>query len=179
MLYDYVVMNEPILLKDDQYPFTYTDHVREIARAIVTDGKGNYAVHFLKRDDMFGHFDYYETPGGGVDKGETPEQAVVRECREELGYAVEVVAFLGEVDDFYNLIHRNNHNHFFLCERKGPFLGTHFVSAGDNIIKKTLWLPIEQILGLYAKAPQNGVPLLVERRECHIWERALHKSEGK
>jgi 8-oxo-dGTP diphosphatase len=166
-------------LADDQYPFTYCDHVREISRAIVTDGKGNFAVHNVKRKDMFGSFDYYETPGGGIDKGETAEQAVVRECREELGYKVKVLAELGEVDDFYNLIHRNNHNHFFLCEREGAFLGTKFVSAGDQFIKKTLWLPINDVLALYEKAPQTGVPLLVERRETPIWRLALQLTSGK
>jgi 8-oxo-dGTP diphosphatase len=35
-------------------------------------------------------------PGGGVEPGETPEQAAVREVREETGYDVELVCLLGE-----------------------------------------------------------------------------------
>jgi ADP-ribose pyrophosphatase YjhB (NUDIX family) len=35
-------------------------------------------------------------PGGGVEPDETPEQAAVREAREETGYEVELVRLLGE-----------------------------------------------------------------------------------
>ena len=35
-------------------------------------------------------------PGGGVEPGETPEDAAVREVREETGYDVELVRLLGE-----------------------------------------------------------------------------------
>lgn len=35
-------------------------------------------------------------PGGGVEHAETPEQAAVREVREETGYDVELVRLLGE-----------------------------------------------------------------------------------
>jgi 8-oxo-dGTP diphosphatase len=35
-------------------------------------------------------------PGGGVEPGETPEEAAVREVREETGYDVELLRLLGE-----------------------------------------------------------------------------------
>jgi hypothetical protein len=54
---------------DDQYPNPGIDHVRLVSRAIVVTEEGLAAVHHLIRDDVFGKFDYYETPGGGVDNG--------------------------------------------------------------------------------------------------------------
>src|SRR4026207_1144316 len=41
--------------------------------------------------------EYFVFPGGGVDPGETPEQAAVREAREELGIEVAIQRKLVEI----------------------------------------------------------------------------------
>ncbi len=48
-------------------------------------------VLFCHRRDC----DFWNLPGGGVESGEAPWQAVVREVREEVGLEVEVVRLAG------------------------------------------------------------------------------------
>ena len=98
-------------LEDGEWPFTYTDHDRQIVRAIVFDDEGWFYFVRAHRDDDFGKATLIETSGGGVEKGEDLLSAVRRELGEELGAQVEVLCKLGVVSDYYNLIHRHNVNH--------------------------------------------------------------------
>ena len=57
-------------------------------------------------------------PKGGMEAGETPEQAAAREVREETGIVAKVVAPLGDVRYAYRRGGRRVRKtvHFFLCE---------------------------------------------------------------
>lgn len=158
---------------DDQYPVKGNKHSREIARALLYDENGNFALHHLIRDDGFGKFDYYETPGGGIDEGETPEEAVVREILEETGYKSEVVEELAFVKDYYNLINRENLQHFFLCKTVGKKGDIHFMSRGDLYIKETIFVPLEEVIRLYETHMEGALPILVQRRELPIFKQLV------
>ena len=114
-------MNRPELrlnLNDNEWPLTSIDHDRLIARAIVIDDEQNFYFVRAVRDDDFGKATLIETSGGGVENGEDLNIAIRRELKEELGAEVEVLCKIGEVSDFYNLIHRHNLNNYFLCRVK-------------------------------------------------------------
>jgi 8-oxo-dGTP diphosphatase len=61
---------------------------------------------------------YFAFPGGGVDEGESPEQAVVREAREELGVEIRVLRLAAKI------WFRGNPQFFFLAEQVGGEFGT-------------------------------------------------------
>ncbi len=63
--------------------------IRKAVRAIVFDEEGNIGILYINKHD------YYELPGGGVEEGETSEQACIRECQEEIGCNVEIVSEVG------------------------------------------------------------------------------------
>ena len=60
--------------------------MRKTARAIILDENKRILVFERnRRDGIFGKsHHYYSIPGGGVEEGETPEQAVIRELSEEM-----------------------------------------------------------------------------------------------
>ncbi len=89
---------------------------RDSARSIIIrDGKAAM-VHSLK-------YDYYKFPGGGIENGEDPVAAMIRETREEAGLTV----IPGSVKEF-GLVHRIQKsdsdpaecfvqdNYYYLCD---------------------------------------------------------------
>ena len=66
--------------KKDYSGCTHT-YTRDSARSIIIrDGKVAM-IHSLK-------YDYYKFPGGGIEGGENPVEAMIRETREEAGLVV-------------------------------------------------------------------------------------------
>ena len=87
---------------------------------------------------------YFSFPGGGVDEGESYEQAVAREMHEELGLLVKVNRKIAEVN--FN----GKKQHYFLVEKIGGEFGSGTGEEyGDyNPAYGTylpLWLPIVEL----------------------------------
>lgn len=164
--------------KDDQYMFTGVSHTREIVRAILLDENNNICLEYLKDDDGFGPRDYYETPGGGIKPGESHEQALKREIEEEVGYECEILSFLGEVDDYYNLIQRKNHNYYYLA-RITKKVNQHLEPDELIRINKILFVNIDEAIKLYSEMQDVLVGRLVKQRELPIIYLAKLKIGGK
>ncbi|TYR74518.1 NUDIX hydrolase [Rossellomorea vietnamensis] len=60
-------------------------------------------------------YDLWNLPGGGVEKNESPWEAVIREVKEEIGLEVEIEKVLG----LYNKPAKNNLVFSFLCKKIG------------------------------------------------------------
>ena len=157
-------MKISLSLIDDQYPFKGLSNKRVVVRAILFNEQGEVCLHLVSRDDQFGKQEYFETPGGGVEEKETLISALHREIKEEVGCKIKVEEELGVVKDSYNLINRENENHFFLAKvlSKGD---PAFKSEGDLLIKETRFYPIDIAIALMGKQEDKGVSILVKRRE--------------
>lgn len=167
-----------IELQDAEWPLVYTDHDRVIVRAIVVDEAGFYYFVRAVRDDDFGAATLIETSGGGVEPGEDLEAAIRRELREELGVAVEILRKIGVVSDYYNLIHRHNLNHYYLC-RIRAFGERHL--TGDEIDLyhlSTLKLRYDEALAEYERRSDTRLGRLIANRELPILKQAKALLDG-
>lgn len=160
-------MEPKFKFKDDQYMFKGITHTREIVRAILLDENNNVCVEYLLDDDGFGPRDYYETPGGGIKGNESHKEALKREIREEVGYECEVLSFIAEVDDYYNLIYRKNHNYYYLCKITKQ-VEQHLEDDEKIRINKIMFVPIDEAISLYEGMQNVLVGRLVKQRELPI-----------
>ena len=159
-------------LRDEEWPFDYTDHDRNIVRAIVYDDEGYFYFVRADRDDIFAKAVVIETAGGGVENGEDLSEAIKRELIEELGAEVEVITKIGVVSDYYNLIHRHNVNNYFLC-RVVSFGERHLTD--DEINKyhlSTLRLTYDEAVAEYERCKNSKLGRLIGQRELPILKMA-------
>lgn len=159
-------------LSDNEWEFTFTDHDREIVRAVVFDDDGYFYFVRAQRDDDFGKAILIETSGGGVEKGENYEKALIRELKEELGAEAQIICKIGVVDDYYNLIHRHNINNYYLC--KVTSFGEKNLTQDEieEFHLSTLKLTFDEAVKEYEKRSCTKVGRLIANRELPVLKHA-------
>jgi len=108
---------------------------------LIEDGK----VALIERHRAGRH--YFVFPGGGVDEGETTEQAAVREMKEETGLHVAVQRKLAEIH--FGL----SEQVYYLVDRLGGQFGTgtgeEFTDSDPNDptegVYIPVWMPLEEL----------------------------------
>lgn len=107
-----------LLFEMDKKDYENCTHsfVRDSARSIIISNKKLAMIHSKK-------YDYYKFPGGGIENGETPVAAMIRETREETGLMVKP-----ETIKEYGYVHRIQKsdtdatecfvqdNYYYLCQ---------------------------------------------------------------
>ena len=78
--------------------FDLYNNVASAVGLIIRDRYDNVLFEVRAKEPRKG---FYAVPGGFVDFGESAEEAAVRECREEIGAAVEEVKFLCTAPNIY------------------------------------------------------------------------------
>lgn len=123
------------------------EYRRQRAAAVLIEGESIALIerHWDKRDPPH----YFVFPGGGIEEGETPEQAIIREMREELGVGVEPLQLIARVE-FPDAIMGPSLQHFFHVKIVGGEFGTgewgpESRAADQGGTYAARWVPIQDL----------------------------------
>ena len=114
----------------------------QVVAGLIQDGGKVFATQRGYGD----YKDFWEFPGGKMEPGETPPQALVRELKEELAIDVSVGGFLCTVEHDYPGFHLTMHCYFCaITDGKSPELLEHEAAQwlGRDELDSVNWLPAD------------------------------------
>ena len=115
--------------------------VEVVAAVILQDGK------LFATQRGYGEWkDWWEFPGGKIESGETPEEALKREIREELATEIEVKELLTTIDYDYSKFHLTMHCYLCTILSCQPSLLEHEDARWleMNEVNSVRWLPADK-----------------------------------
>lgn len=121
----------------------------------------------------------WEFPGGKIEPGETPEQALVREIREELSATVEPLRLLHTIEYDYPAFHLSMD--CFACALRGgePTLREALAARwlGEDELETVDWLPADRVL-LPRLRELLGVPSAQDRERLETLYARLERRQA-
>jgi 8-oxo-dGTP pyrophosphatase MutT (NUDIX family) len=117
--------------------------VRETARAVVLDDEGKIGVIYIIGKG------YIQIIGGGIDKGESIEQGLRRECLEEAGVEIEIVSKLCETKEILKFEKKIQNSYCFIVKVGGEKGKTKFTKAEIDYGFETRWLKLDELLKIH------------------------------
>ncbi|CAH9049465.1 RNA pyrophosphohydrolase [Pseudoalteromonas holothuriae] len=132
-----------------------THFTRHTTRAIVLDGEKILLLYTARYDD-------YSLPGGGIDKNETIEQALLRELQEETG--VESIVNIREFGRYeeYRVWYKHDYDNIhiisncYICEICGQFNQPQMEDYEQANGMKPVWVNINEAIAHNQRTLKNS-----------------------
>lgn len=113
---------------------------RKAARAIVFDENELVALLHVTNNK------FYKLPGGGIEISETREEALKRECLEEIGCNIEIVKEVGSIVEYRKKFKVKQTSYCYIAKLVGekgvPNLEQDEIEDGF----KTAWMPLKEAI---------------------------------
>ena len=137
----------------------WAGRIRPIVRCVLRRGESPVEILVAREEDSERGTDIWFPPGGGMDFGETAEEALRREVREELGAEIQNLRLLGVIEPRFQYAGEQHHHLVMIYE--GMFSDPAMYDREDLVITEpTASLPAEwRPLDDFAKGGRLLMPL--------------------
>lgn len=152
-------------------PLSKNFSIREAVRAVLFDAEGKVPLLFSTRHN------YHKLPGGGVEAGESYQQALEREVLEEIGAIIKDVSELGMVEEFRVRFNLQQISYCYIGQvsKKGENkLEPDELAEGFEVV----WVPlVEAIARLESDTPHDYEGPFIKERELVFLRTAARRYE--
>lgn len=111
----------------------------------------------------------FEIPGGGVDLGEHPDQAVIREIKEETGIDVASPRLVKHMSSFFTHEEHGEVHHkqslllFFVCDFVGGELSLAGLTEDEKpVVEMAEWIPLSELDSVEAGTTFDWISIVKE-----------------
>jgi 8-oxo-dGTP diphosphatase len=122
--------------------------IRRAARAVVFDTDNNVGILYVRQ------YNYHKLPGGGLEANENMEEALRRECLEEIGSNVEIFGELGYIIEHRDKWSLKQHSNCYLAKVVGEKYEANFTQKEIDSGFEIKWISLKEAIELL----QNDKP---------------------
>ena len=164
------------LLKRITYKETFGAGIKQYKsiRVVLLDAQNLAAVLYV------GKVKFYTLPGGEVDEGETPEQAAIRETREETGCDSEIVCPLGIIEENSRTCSWNGVSTCFLSKVKGTKGVQNLTQIELDEETEVRWYDLHEALKIITNQEitarderETGIGKIIQERDITLLNEAI------
>ncbi len=141
------------IIKDEDFGLKSIEfnnpRIRKGARGIIIREDGKIAI-FNKTNK-----NEYKLPGGGIDPGETPQAAFIREALEETGCKVEIIKELGTIEEHKSLDNFKQISYLFVAKVLENNNSLNLTQKEKDEGARLLWLDKNEALKLITDCINN------------------------
>ena len=125
---------------------------RTAVRTILLDNDGNIAILHKKNKNE------YKLIGGGVDEGENLEQALVRETLEESGCEINIISYLGFVEEYRSKKNFYQKSYIYVSQVTKNTHQLHLTKKEQEEGSELCWFTPEEALKIMKESYNKLIP---------------------
>jgi len=132
------------IITDSDFYSCKREYILEInrytSRGILINELDNVAIMYMSKNG------FYKLPGGGIEDGETEQQAFIREIKEETGRNCEIILKLGILEEHKNKNAFFQYSHCFYAKVVGDITENNLTDNEKQLGLKLEWFSIEEAI---------------------------------